>query len=236
MIDRSVENLPDTGKKPCILLVEDDPATVQMLSLGMRYAGFELVVAMTGLEGLQAAHDCNPDLILLDWMLPGMDGLSLCRRLRKMGDIPIIMLTARDEIDDRVHGLDAGADDYLVKPFHFDELAARIRARLRNNNNLPDDHTLSFADLTLDMKLHEAIRAGKHIALTATEFNVLLLFLRHPRQVLTKEQILETIWGYDFGGSANIVEQYVRSLRQKLGEPVLIQTVRGVGYVLRELP
>ncbi|NOK57282.1 MAG: response regulator transcription factor [Chloroflexi bacterium AL-W] len=234
MVDRSMGSQRDVGKQPCILLVEDDPATVQMLSLGMRYAGFKLVVATTGLEGLQATHDCNPDLILLDWMLPGMDGLALCRRLRKMGDTPIIMLTARDEIDDRVHGLDAGADDYLVKPFHFDELAARMRARLRHN--LPSDHTLCFADLTLDMKLHEAIRTGKHIALTATEFNVLLLFLRHPRQVLTKELILETVWGYDFGGSANIVEQYVRSLRQKIGEPVLIQTVRGVGYVLRELP
>jgi two-component system response regulator MprA len=217
---------------PNILFVEDDLAMVAMLRAGLSYQGFTVRVATNGLEAWQSANDNPPDLILLDWMLPGMDGLSLCRRFRQLGQIPIIMLTARDAIQDRVAGLEAGADDYLIKPFHLDELIARIRARLRNRE--PTSQTLSFADLILDLDLREAERNGQRITLTATEFQLLLFLMRHPRQVLTKEQILETVWGYNFGGDGNIVEQYIRSLRRKLGLPNLIQTMRLAGYVLRE--
>lgn len=220
--------------RPRILLVEDDPALVQMIQMGLRYAGFEVIVASTGIDGLQAAHDQQPDLVLLDWMLPGLDGLTLCRRLRQASSAPIVMLTARDAVDDRVRGLDAGADDYIVKPVHLEELAARIRARLRHLAP-PAEETVAFANLTLDLNLREALRGGKRITLTATEFSLLHYLLRHPRQVLTKDTLLEAVWGYD-SGSANLVEQYVRSLRRKLGDPPLIQTLRGMGYVLREEP
>lgn len=165
-------------------------------------------------------------------MLPGLDGIGLCKRIRSQSDIPIIIITARDAVRDRVMGLDAGADDYLVKPFHIDELLARVRARLRRK--LPETNQVSFSDLSLNTDLHEVTRGDATLRLTATEFNLLLYFLKHPRQVVSKEAILEAVWGYTFGGDANIVEQYVRSLRQKMGDPVLIQTVRGVGYVLRE--
>jgi DNA-binding response OmpR family regulator len=202
-----------------------------MIRMGLRYAGFDVHVASNGIEGLQAAQEQPPDLILLDWMLPGMDGLNVCRRLRQSSRVPIIMLTARDEIDHRVQGLDAGADDYIVKPVHLEELAARIRARLRDA--APAAESLRFGDLELDLNLREALRGGKRITLTATEFGLLHFLLRHPRQVLTKDMLLEAVWGYD-SGSANLVEQYIRSLRRKLGEPALIHTVRGMGYVLRE--
>jgi DNA-binding response OmpR family regulator len=215
-----------------VLLIEDDPAMVAMIRVGLGYEGFDLLVATNGLEALQLALDHQPDLILLDWMLPGLDGLNLCRRFSQTSNVPVIMVTARDDVSDRVAGLEAGADDYLVKPFHFAELVARIRARLRNRE--PSAQMLAFADLTLDLDLREAERAGRRIALTATEFQLLQFLLRHPRQVLAKEHILEAVWGYDFGGDANIVEQYVRSLRQKLGAPPLIQTLRLAGYVLRE--
>lgn len=215
-----------------ILLVEDDPAMTALISAGLQYEGFIVTTARTGLEGLDAVAQSPPDLVILDWMLPVLDGLSLCRRLRQSSDAPIIMLTAKDAVEDRVAGLDAGADDYLVKPFHLDELLARIRARLRRKQ--PSASDLSFDDLTLDLDLREAARGAKRINLTATEFKLLHFFLRHPRQVLSKEMILEAVWGYDFSGEANIVEQYVRSLRQKLGAPQLIHTMRLAGYVLRE--
>jgi DNA-binding response OmpR family regulator len=191
-------------------------------------------VAANGPSGLAAVTAHSPDLVVLDWMLPGLDGPALCRRLRALSSAPIIMLTARDTVADRVTGLDAGADDYLVKPFHLEELLARIRARLRGR--VASAGALSFADLSLDLDLREAQRAGRRITLTSTEFNLLQFLLRHPRQVLTKETILDAVWGYDFGGDTNIVEQYVRALRQKLGPPALIQTVRLAGYVLREEP
>jgi two-component system response regulator MprA len=217
---------------PRILLVEDDPAMVELIRVGLYYAGYEVLIATSGPEGLRMAQEAAPDLIVLDWMLPGLDGLSLCSRLRQASAAPILMLTARDALADRVRGLEAGADDYLVKPFHFEELLARIRARLRRRE--ADTRSLVFADLRLDLDLHEAERNGRRITLTATELRLLSFLLRHPRQVLTKETILAAVWGYDFGGDANIVEQYVRALRQKLGPPPLIQTVRLVGYVLRE--
>jgi DNA-binding response OmpR family regulator len=223
-----------TTPRPRILLVEDDPAMVQMIQMGLRYAGFEVIVATTGSDGLDLAHDQHPDLVLLDWMLPGLDGLTVCRRLRQLSSAPIVMLTARDAVDDRVQGLDAGADDYIVKPVHLEELAARLRARLRHlAPPAADNNALTFADLTLDLHLREATRGSSRITLTATEFSLLHYLLRHPRQVLTKNTLLEAVWGYD-SGSANLVEQYVRSLRRKLGEPPLIHTLRGMGYVLRE--
>lgn len=218
--------------RPRILLIEDDEAMVQMIRMGLHYAGFEVLVATTGSDGLDMAHDQQPDLVLLDWMLPGLDGLTICRRLRQNNCAPIVMLTARDAVDDRVLGLDAGADDYIVKPVHLEELAARLRARLRHLAPPAEDNTLTFANLTLDLNLREALRGSMRITLTATEFSLLHYLLRHPRQVLTKDTLLEAVWGYD-SGSANLVEQYVRSLRRKLGDPPLIQTLRGMGYVLR---
>lgn len=216
-----------------ILLVEDDPSMAELVRAGLRYEGFDVIAAADGLDGIQQARDASPDLVVLDWMLPGADGVTVCRRIKQMGDTPVIMLTARDAVQDRVSGLDAGADDYLIKPFSFDELLARIRARLRKRL-VESGNTLVFADLTLDLDQREAARGGRSIHLTATEFNVLQHLLRHPRKVLSKEAILEAVWGYTFDGEANIVEQYIRSLRQKLGEPQLIHTVRQAGYILRE--
>lgn len=223
----------NNGESPLkILLVEDDPSMVSLVSLGLKYEGYSVLTAENGLDGLRLAEEQSPDLLILDWMLPGLDGLGICRRVRARSETPIIIITARDAVTDRVQGLDAGADDYLVKPFHIDELLARVRARLRRKT--PETNTLSFSDLSLNLELHEVQRGERLLHLTATEFKLLQHFLRHPRQVLSKESILEKVWEYTFGGDANIVEQYVRSLRQKMGEPALIQTVRGVGYVLRE--
>jgi DNA-binding response OmpR family regulator len=225
--------LPVSNEGPLqILLVEDDPSMISLVSLGLRYEGYDVLTAVNGLEGLRMAEEHDLDLLILDWMLPGLDGIGICKRIRAYSEIPIIIITARDAVNDRVMGLDAGADDYLVKPFHIDELLARVRARLRRK--LPESSILAYTDLVLSQEQHEAARGGKTLHLTATEFKLLAHFLIHQRQVLSKEAILEAIWGYTFGGDANIVEQYVRSLRQKLGEPTLIQTVRGVGYVLRE--
>lgn len=215
-----------------IVLVEDDPSMISLVSLGLRYEGYEVLTAENGLEGLRLAESESPDLLILDWMLPGLDGLGICKRVRARSDMPIIIITARDAVTDRVQGLDAGADDYLVKPFHIDELLARVRARLRRKH--ADSNTHYFADLFLNINEHKVQRGEKELQLTATEFKLLAHFLNHPRQVISKESILEEVWGYTFGGDTNIVEQYVRSLRQKMGEPSLIQTVRGVGYVLRE--
>jgi DNA-binding response OmpR family regulator len=221
-----------TESPPRILLVEDDITIVSLLQFGLTHEGFEVTTATTGPDGFQAAVRQPPDLAIFDWMLPGIDGLELCRRFRKINDAPVIMLTVRDAVDDRVTGLAVGADDYVTKPFDFSELLARIRAHLRRH--LPTRDTLSFADLSLDPGTREVRRAAQPIHLTATEFNLLLLFMRQPRQVIAKQDILDAVWGYDFGGIANIVEQYVRTLRQKLGAPRLIHTVRQVGYVLRE--
>src|SRR5512139_461288 len=216
-----------------ILIVEDDQAIESFVSLGLRYEQYHVITTDNGLKGLQLFEKHKPDLIILDWLLPGMDGLKLCRMIRTQSDVPIIMITARDAIRDRVIGLETGADDYLVKPFHIDELIARIHARLRRVD--PGDTALKFQDLGLDPKTHEVYRGRHQIELTSTEFKLLNYLMRHPHQVLSKEQILEEVWGYDFRGDANIVEQYIRSLRQKMGEPPLIQTMRGAGYVLREV-
>ncbi|HEY4722507.1 MAG TPA: response regulator transcription factor [Anaerolineae bacterium] len=221
-----------------ILVVEDDEGIAGTLYRGLTFEGYKVNTAYDGVAGLASARDDPPDLVILDWMLPGLDGLEVCRRLRSAGSTPILMLTAKDAVADRVQGLDAGADDYLVKPFAFDELLARLRALLRRAKPSGEvGETLKFADLVLDTGAREVRRGNRKIELTAKEFDLLELFMRHPRQVLTREVIFDRIWGYDFGGESNIIEVYVRYLRQKTEteiEPRLLQTVRGYGYVLRE--
>ena len=221
-----------------ILVIEDDPAILKLLRRGLAYEGYLVDTATDGRSGLLLARDNHPDLVVLDWMLLGMDGLEVCHRLRTGGEVPIVMLTAKDTIQDRVQGLDAGADDYLVKPFNLDELLARVRALLRRTQvkRIP---VLEFADLKLDTGSRQASRGERMISLTAKEYELLDLFMRHPRQVLTREVIFDRVWGYDFGGESNVLEVYIRYLRQKLedgGEDRLLQTVRGVGYVIRETP
>jgi two-component system response regulator MprA len=224
--------------KERILIIEDDEAILKVLRRVLTYEGYQVDTALDGQSGLNLVRDVLPDLIVLDWMLPGMDGLEVCRRLRATGSVPILMLTAKDTIQDRVQGLDAGADDYLVKPFELDELLARIRALLRRTQT-DRAQVLTFADLILDISTRQASRKGRVISLTAKEYELLELFLRHPRQVLTREMIFDRVWGYDFGGESNVLDVYIRYLRQKLeesGEIRLLHTVRGVGYVLREQP
>jgi len=222
---------------PKILLVEDEVQLARFIALELESEGYQVSVAHDGMTGLMLARENLPDLALLDWMLPGLSGVELCRRLRATGfKAPIIFLTAKDEVEDRVAGLDAGADDYVTKPFSIEELLARVRAHLRRNQEVDED-TVQFEALMLNRKTREVYRGSRSIALTAKEFDLLDYFLRHPRQVLTRDQILENVWGYDFVGDSNIVEVYVRYLRLKLEETQesrLIHTVRGVGYALRE--
>ena len=219
-----------------ILVIEDETRIADLLRRGLTYEGYRVSVAGDGLTGLAKARDDPPDLVILDWMLPGLDGLEVCKRLRAAGPVPIIMLTAKESVPDRVAGLNAGADDYVVKPFSFDELLARIHAQFRRTRP-PEFEVLRFADLAMDTATREVTRGSRKLELTTKEYDLLELFLRHPRQVLTREVIYDRIWGYDFGGESNIIEVYVRYLRQKMeanGESRLIQTVRGVGYALRE--
>ena len=220
-----------------ILIIEDEARIAQFLERGLIYEGFGVHVEPDGKSGLASARDNPPDLVILDWMLPGMDGLEVCRRLRAAGNVAILMLTAKDEIEDRVSGLQAGADDYLVKPFSIDELIARVRALLRRSAPVTHPEILRFEDLALDTGTHRAYRADTPIDLTAKEYDLLELFMRNPRQVLTRDVIFDRVWGYNFGGESNIIEVYVRYLRQKTeinGGGRLIYTVRGVGYVMRE--
>ncbi|WP_199245556.1 response regulator transcription factor [[Phormidium] sp. ETS-05] len=220
-----------------ILLVEDDPKLAEFIASELRLEGYQVTVAQNGMDGLSMARNQGPDLVILDWMLPGISGLDLCLRLRQTGiEIPIIMLTAKDEIPDRVAGLNAGADDYVTKPFSVEELLARIKARLRRNHAEEPDF-LEFEDLKLNRLTREVYRTNKLIELTAKEFDLLEFLMRHPRQVISRDRILESVWGYDFMGESNIIEVYIRSLRIKLeaSHPKrLIHTMRGVGYVLRE--
>lgn len=221
-----------------ILLIEDEPQIAGFISRGLRHEGFTVIVAADGETGLEMAFSELPDLIILDIMLPGIDGLNVCRQLREAElQVPILMLTAKDAIPDRVAGLEAGADDYLVKPFAFEELLARVRALRRRRAPIESDAPLSFADLLLSPTTRMATRSGRSIELTAKEYDLLELFMRHPNQVLTRDQIYDRIWGYDFGGESNIIEVYIRYLRSKLeagGESRLLHTIRGVGYALRE--
>ena len=220
-----------------ILLVEDDPKLAEFIATELHLEGYQVTIASNGMDGLKIARDSSPDLLILDWMLPVISGLDLCLRLRKTGmETPIIILTAKDEIPDRVTGLNAGADDYVTKPFSMEELLARVKARLRRTH-AQDLNIFTFEDLTLNCLAREVYRDSQLIELTAKEFDLLEFILRHPRQVLTREQILETVWGYDFMGDSNIIEVYIRALRVKLesaNPKRLIQTVRGVGYVLRD--
>ncbi len=217
-----------------ILVIDDEPEVTSLVQRGLIYAGYTVDAAYDAESGLALARNQPPDLVVLDVMLPDLDGLEVCRRLRQASrDLPILMLTAKDAVPDRVAGLEAGADDYLVKPFAFDELLARVRALLRRTQPQPQSK-LHFADLVLDTAAREARRGNRPIKLTPKEYELLELFMRHPRQVLARDVIFDRVWGYDFGGESNIIEVYVRYLRKKLGEPNLIQTVREVGYILRE--
>src|SRR6266487_1282631 len=245
------EQKPDLSK---VLVIEDEENIIELIKLGLRYEGFQVEAVSDGLEGLSAAQRISPDIVILDLGLPpgSIDGLEVCRRLRinpTTQDVPVLMLTARGDVEDRVVGLKTGADDYLTKPFSFEELVARIQAILRRQRrssvSIPgnsalerEGQVLQFGDLRLHMTTREVSRAGRHIELTVTEFNLLHLFMSHPRQVLDRQTILNKVWGYDFLGETNIIEVYVRYLREKIEDspstPRLIQTVRGVGYVLKD--
>jgi two-component system, OmpR family, response regulator MprA len=219
-----------------LLVIDDDEQLLTALRRALAYEGYDVAVAPSGEEGLRLARDAPPDLVVLDVHLPGVDGLEVCRRLRAGGDVPVLMLTARDEVADRVAGLDAGADDYLVKPFAVDELLARVRALLRRRTPTTGGE-LRLADLTLDPATRIVRRGGRALTLTPKEFDLLALFMQHPRQVLTRELLFERVWGYDFDGQSNVLDVYVGHLRAKLeaeGAPRLLHTVRGVGYALRE--
>lgn len=220
-----------------VLVVDDDRKLLDMLRRTLAYEGYHVVTAADGHEALTQVQAQRPDVIVLDWLMPELDGIEVAQRLREADDTPILMLTARDAVEDRVEGLDSGADDYLVKPFAPAELLARIRALLRRSEATDKDKPLTYADLYLDPVTREVRRGDRQFGLTPTEFDLLSFLLQHPRQVLTREQILQEVWGYDFGGKDNVLEVYIGYLRTKTeaeGEPRLIQTVRGVGYVLRE--
>jgi two-component system response regulator MprA len=219
-----------------ILVVDDDPEILSFLRRGLSYDGYEVDTAEDGTEALAKARDAEPDLVVLDVMMPGLDGMEVSKRLRQASSVPILMLTAKGTVSDRVSGLDSGADDYLVKPFAFDELLARVRALLRRSQPR-EGESLRFADLSLDTATREVRRGSDVLDLTVQEFDLLELFMRHPRQVLTRDRIYARVWGYDFAGESNVIEVYVSYLRSKMetgDRPRLIHTVRGVGYVLRE--
>ncbi|MFD4989612.1 response regulator transcription factor [Streptomyces sp. NPDC058374] len=234
----------DQDREQRILIVDDEPAVRDALRRSLAFEGYGTEVAVDGLDALEKSAAYRPDLIVLDIQMPRMDGLTAARRVRAAQDtVPILMLTARDTVGDRVTGLDAGADDYLVKPFELDELFARVRALLRRSSyaaertdTAPDDDVLAFADLRMDLATREVLRGNRPVELTRTEFTLLEMLLAHPRQVLTREQILKAVWGFDFEPTSNSLDVYVMYLRRKTeagGEPRLVHTVRGVGYVLR---
>lgn len=219
------------------MVVDDDAKITALLRRSLTYEGYQVVEAGEGHQALELAEETEPDLVILDVMLPGISGIEVCRRLREKGNqLPVLMLTARDEITDRVQGLDSGADDYLVKPFALEELLARVRALLRRTQPGGDPQP-RFADLVLDTSLREAWRGDRLISLTTKEYELLYYFMRQPRRVISREELMDRIWGYDFSGESNVLEVYIGYLRNKLeasGEKRLIHTVRGAGYVLRE--
>ncbi|NWJ46858.1 MAG: response regulator transcription factor [Chloroflexi bacterium] len=220
-----------------LLVIDDDPAVTSLLRRGFSYEGFSVATAARGEAGLTSAKEETPDLVILDMMMPGIGGLEVLKRLKaSYPKLPVILLTAKDATVDQVQGFESGADDYVVKPFTFEILLARVRVLLRRHH--PEKSVLlKFADLVLDANEHQVHRSKRQIALTGLEFKLLQLFLEHPRQVLSKDVLLDKVWGYDFGGNANVVEVYVMQLRQKLeekSEPRLIHTVRGAGYILKE--
>lgn len=227
--------MSETGR---ILVVDDEPSIIDAVSTVLRYEGYEVSEATTGRSALALAQEQPFDLLVLDVMLPDLDGFEVTRRLRADGiGVPVVFLTARNEVSDLVAGLGVGGDDYVAKPFSLAEIVARTKAILRRvRADVEEDHKLSFADLVMNEETHEVRRDGQPVQLTATEFNLLRLFLLNPRRVLSKDQIIDHVWHYDFGGNQNIVETYVRYLRKKLDAlgPPLIHTIRLVGYVLRE--
>jgi two-component system, OmpR family, response regulator len=224
-----------------LLVVDDEPNIVELLSASLRYAGFDVSSARSGREAVEQVRDVRPDLVVLDVLMPGVDGLSVLRQLRGNGvDVPVLFLTAKDAHEDRVAGLTLGADDYVTKPFSLAEVIARIHAILRRagNGNSQRSSRLSFADIELDEDSHEVWKTGQVVSLSPTEFKLLRYFLVNPGRALSKAQILDHVWAYDFGGEANVVESYVSYLRRKVDttEPKLLHTLRGVGYVLRLQP
>jgi two-component system OmpR family response regulator len=227
------------GPEARLLVVDDEPNILELLAASLRYAGFEVETAANGATALTAARRFRPDLVVLDVMMPDMDGFAVVKRLRGEGtDVPVVFLTARDATEDKVAGLSVGGDDYVTKPFSLEEIVARIRAVLRRTTRRPagtDAARLVFADIELDDDSHEVRKAGEPVALSPTEFKLLRYLMHNPGRVLSKAQILDHVWNYDFGGEANVVESYVSYLRRKLDttEPRLLHTVRGVGYVLR---
>jgi DNA-binding response OmpR family regulator len=216
-----------------VLVVDDEPLIVELLTMGLDYEGFEVSVARTGFEALEQAQSVRPDLVVLDVMLPGIDGIEVCKRLHDQANVGILMLTARGEVDDRVIGLESGADDYLVKPFNFRELMARLRAILRRRGiNL--HRALRVGDLVLDRQSRRVTRAGRIVELTPREYDMLELFMTHPRQVFPRDVILNRVWGYDYLSDTNVIDVHIRHLREKLGDDdrSLIRSVRSVGYAL----
>lgn len=222
-----------------ILIVDDDEKIVSMLRRGLAFEGYEVQTASNGAEGLSKLMDKEPDIVVLDVMMPQIDGFEVCRRLREAGSkVPVLMLTAKDEVQSRVTGLDTGADDYLVKPFALEELLARVRALLRRKADIANvvDNRLVYEDIILDNDSREVLRDGKRLELTAKEFELLNLFMQNPRRVLSRDLIMDKIWGYDYSGESNVLEVYIAMLRQKTeehGGKRLIQTIRGAGYILR---
>jgi two-component system response regulator MprA len=218
------------GQQPHVLVIDDEPGIVGFIELGLAREGFRVSSAASAADGLRQFRNDAPDTVILDVGLPDADGFDVLETLRSESDVPVVMLTARGQLEDRVRGLDLGADDYIAKPFHFAELLARVRAHLRRRT--PRHEVLSVADVTLDPRSHTVRRAERPVELTPREYELLELFLRHPGEVLSKESILDRLWGYAFDD--NLVEVYVGYLRRKLGDPPLIWTLRGAGYVLRE--
>ncbi len=223
-----------TERLPRVLVVDDELTMREFLEMGLGYEGFEVRTAADGPIGLETARSWSPDLVILDRMLPGMDGLEICRRLRAAGDVGVLMLSARGDVDDRIEGFDAGADDYLPKPFTFKELLARVRAVLRRRGIMLG-RVLAVGDLSLDRETREVTRGERTVELTPREFELLELFIGHPRQVFSREAILNRIWGYEYEGDANVIEAHISALREKLGDRdrTLIRSIRGVGYTLR---
>ncbi|WP_334073845.1 MULTISPECIES: response regulator transcription factor [Paenibacillus] len=222
-----------------ILVIDDDEKITSMLRRGLAFEGYDVHTARNGAEGLSMVMSADPDLIILDVMMPQIDGFEVCRRLREGGSsVPVLMLTAKDEVENRVKGLDTGADDYLVKPFALEELLARVRALLRRREPTGDtaEHRLVFEDIVMDMDSREVLRSGQRLELTAKEFDLLHLFMQNPKRLLTRDMIMDKIWGYDYSGESNVLEVYIAMLRQKTeehGGKRIIQTIRGAGYILR---